>query len=374
MQMVTTSPERSGIAMATVSSVRYVSPFSWVSLNANEGLEVFARGSDGTLQHNWQTAPSRNEWSGWKSLGGNLQGDPVVATNLDARMEAFVRTTDGKVQHAWQTAPHSTSWSRWESLPGNPSAAGMPTVARDFDGRLEVFVRATDGSVQHIWQTAPNNGWRDDWKVLFVDDVMGDMAVIQDSDGRLEAFVRGYDDENGVLTVLHAYQRPHVDGWAFGELGGTPQGDPTAVLNTSGQQEVFVLGPSGSIEHIWQTKPSNGWAPGWTSLGGDNPVGTPAVGVNTDGRLDVFTRQEGGALEHIWQTNPAPDGRWSPHWASLYNGALLVIGDPVVASNADGRLEVFALFGDGTIRCTWQNTPGDDTDWSAWHSLGVPGQ
>ncbi len=54
------------------------------------------------------------------------------------------------------------------------------------------------------------------------------------------------------------------------------------------------------------------------------------------------------------------------------DGHPLVIGDPVVASNADGRLEVFALFGDGTIRCAWQNVAGNDNDWSAWHSLGVP--
>ncbi|MGR3936312.1 hypothetical protein [Streptomyces sp. BRA346] len=45
-----------------------------------------------------------------------------------------------------------------------------------------------------------------------------------------------------------------------------------------------------------------------------------------------------------------------------------------VTLDASDALEVFALFGDGTIRCTWQNTAGDDTDWSAWHSLGIPGQ
>ncbi|CDR10243.1 hypothetical protein GCM10022420_092480 [Streptomyces iranensis] len=361
------------MVMATISSVRYVSPFSWVALNTNEALEVFARGSDGTLQHNWQTAPSRNEWSGWSSLGGSLESDPVVATNLDGRMEAFIRDTDGAIRHAWQTTPHSGSWSSWGSLGGfgDSRPAGTPTVARNFDGRLEVFVRASDGSVQHVWQTAPNNGWEREWKALFDDQVIGDVAVIPDADGRLEAFARAYSYE-GALTVLHAYQRPHVSGWAFGQLEGTPQGDPTAVLNTSGQQEVFAIGPDDSVEHIWQTKPGNGWAPGWRSIGGDTPVGTPAIGVNPDGRLDVFARQEGGTLEHKWQTNPAPDGKWSSSWVSLYSGSPLLIGDPVVASNADGRLEVFALFGDGTIRCAWQNVAGNDNDWSAWHSLGVP--
>jgi hypothetical protein len=32
-------------------------------------LEIFARGGDGAVWHNWQTAPN-NGWSGWYSLGG----------------------------------------------------------------------------------------------------------------------------------------------------------------------------------------------------------------------------------------------------------------------------------------------------------------
>ncbi|MEU3078397.1 hypothetical protein [Streptomyces laurentii] len=144
-------------------------------------------------------------------------------------------------------------------------------------------------------------------------------------------------------------------------------------LNASQELEVFVLGPGGSVEHIWQTEPSDGRAPGRRPLGGGNVVGTPAVGVNTDGRLDVIARQEDGTLEHRWRTNPAPDGRWTPGWTPLYYDSPLVIGDPMAAANSDGRLEVFALFGDGTIRCAWQNAAGNDIDWSAWHSLGVPG-
>jgi hypothetical protein len=40
-----------------------------VSHNADGRMEIFARGSDGALWHNWQTGPS-NGWSGWASMGG----------------------------------------------------------------------------------------------------------------------------------------------------------------------------------------------------------------------------------------------------------------------------------------------------------------
>ncbi|MER6394872.1 hypothetical protein ABT263_02260 [Kitasatospora sp. NPDC001603] len=49
----------------------------------------------------------------------------------------------------------------------------------------------------------------------------------------------------------------------------------------------------------------------------------------------------------------------------------LVAGTPVVAPNADGRLEVFAPFTGGSIRHIRQVTAGS-TAWSDWQSLGSP--
>ena len=57
--------------------------------NQDGRLEVFARGGDGAVWHNWQTAPN-NGWSGWDSLGGWI--DRIsVAGNADGRLEIFAR-------------------------------------------------------------------------------------------------------------------------------------------------------------------------------------------------------------------------------------------------------------------------------------------
>ena len=58
--------------------------------------------------------------------------------------------------------------------------------------------------------------------------------------------------------------------------------------------------------HIWQTAPNNGWS-GWHSLGGD--VRQPSVATNADGRLEVFAVGGDDALWHTWQT--APNNGWA---------------------------------------------------------------
>jgi hypothetical protein len=96
-------------------------------------------------------------------------------------------------------------------------------------------------------------------------------------------------------------------------------------------------------------------------------VGTPAIGQSADGRLEVFVRgldDDGGglgALYHRWQQTPGGD--WS-NWHS-HGGSFL--GDPVVAQNTAGRLELFIVGEDGLVQ-KWQTAP--NKGWSDWHFAG----
>ena len=114
-------------------------------------------------------------------------------------------------------------------------------------------------------------------------------------------------------------------------------------------------GWNGSLMHIWQIAPNNGWSD-WDGLGVPHPefrspdgrfvygmlATAPSVNRNADGRLEVFGVRLRDSfhsdLVHIWQ--PAPSsGPWSS-WASL--GGELKFVSPATVRNADGRLEVFA--------------------------------
>ena len=93
-------------------------------------------------------------------------------------------------------------------------------------------------------------------------------------------------------------------------------------------------------------------------LGGE----TPSVASNENGRLEVFWWGSDGALLHKWQLS---SGGWSG-WASL-GGALA--SPPVVMPNDDGSLEAFARGTDGALWCIRQLTPGGS--WSGWTSLSL---
>ena len=143
-------------------------------------------------------------WSEWNSLGGQILGNPAIALNLDGRLEVFVRGTDQVLWHNWQTAPNG-AWSGWRSLGGQLS--GSPAVGNNSDGRLDVFVRGTDNALWHITQKSVNGGWSV-WSSLS-GALSGDPVVGTNADGRLEVFVRGNDS-----ALWHVRQSTAGGNWS----------------------------------------------------------------------------------------------------------------------------------------------------------------
>ncbi len=304
-----------------------------VGQNQDGRMEVFARGGDGAVWHNWQTAPNGN-WSGWASLGGWIDM-LTVGQNQDGRMEVFARGGDGAVWHNWQTAPNG-NWSGWASLGG---WIDILTVGKNQDGRMEIFARGGDGAVWHNWQTAPNGNWSG-WASLggWIDR----LVVGQNADGRLELFARGSD-----AAIWHNWQTEPNGNWSgWASLGGWI--DMLAVSqNADGRMELFARGSDAAVWHLWQTEPNGNWSD-WASLGGWIDMLT--VEQNLDGRMEIFVRGSDSAVWHMWQT--APSNGWSG-WDSLGGW----IDRLSVSHNLDGRIEVFARGGDGAVWHNWQTAP-----------------
>jgi hypothetical protein len=190
------------------------------------------------------------------------------------------------------------------------------------------------------------------------------------------------DPASGYMLILNGAQT--------GPVGGTSAVAPfyaglVALLNAALDETVGFLNPilysaEGTGAFVDVTSGSNGFynaGPGWDACTGlGSIVGTAfenvLVGVglrgimevasNLDGRLEVFASGTDNALWHIWQT--APNNGWSA-WTSL-NGVLT--SDRAIGRNADGRLEVFVRGTDGAVWHIWQTSPGGG--WSGWASLG----
>jgi hypothetical protein len=265
-------------------------------------------------------------WTGWTLRGGPLDGStPAVGRNADSRLEVF-STGEGQqgpeLWHLWQTAPNG-GWSAWDSLGAPPGDfMGVLAVNSNADGRLEAFTRVglmSSGVIWHIWQTAPNAGWS------------------------------GWDN-----------------------LGAPPAGIPAHLLavgqNADGRLELFTMNDAG-LSHIWQTAPNGGWS-GWHDLG--KPATTQviqlAVERNADGRLEVFCGALDGALWHIWQI--APNAGWSG-WASLGRPAGIDLFGPIVARDGSGHLAAFAMAGQHALWTIHQDS-ASPTAWSGWADLGAP--
>jgi hypothetical protein len=164
-------------------------------------------------------------------------------------------------------------------------------------------------------------------------------------------------------------------GWQ--QLDGGYSGGIEAIgQNADGRLEVFGLQPAPggqAAAHNWQTSPNNGWS-GWTSLGSppqNDVLSHLEVASNADGRLEIFLRygaMSAGAMWHAWQT--APNNGWTG-WAALNVSVGHVTSGPIVVTgNADGRMELFAIASPEGVTHAWQTAPNGG--WSSQDSLGSP--
>jgi hypothetical protein len=101
----------------------------------------------------------------------------------------------------------------------------------------------------------------------------------------------------------------------------------------------------------------------WRPFAGLTDVAQLELTRNRDGSLALFARTNGGGMRFAKQTSP------NAGWVAVTSLGGWGLQDFTVAENLDGRLEVFALGGDGAIYHQWQTAP-DSTSWSGWAYLG----
>jgi hypothetical protein len=205
------------------------------------------------------------------------------------------------------------------------------------------------------------------------------LVLAQNTDGRLEVAVPANNDVGDQRAVWHRWQTAPNNGWAGWHSLGEPPGGffgPLALgANADGRLELVApaafAGGDQEIWHRWQSTPGGGWS-GWSSLGtaggGELLTSVPVLARNADGRLELFVVAGDGAVWHRWQT--APNNGWSP-WANLGSVATGTIQGPTLASNADGRLELFLRAPDtGGLYQLSQSAPNDG--WTPGHGWPPP--
>jgi hypothetical protein len=214
-------------------------------------------------------------------------------------------------------------------------------------------------------------------------------TMVASTGGRLELVAIAYLDSKAPKAIWHATQTPqHGEGqwwgtWTSWRSLGSPDGqlvsdtEPAVGVNADGRLEVAVVGTE--VFHAWQ-RPGGDWSD-WHSLerprelGSGSLLGGSTLASNEDGRLELFTKalESDGTLWHRWQVEPGR-GPWR-EWDSLglppgTTGFGFFEASPVLVSNFDGRLELVVLANDGAVWHRWQQVPNGG--WSAWESLEAP--
>ena len=174
-----------------------VSNPSGATLSLDGYLEVFAKGSDNTLQH-WYAAAGGAWYS--DNLGGSIASDPVTTVDAAGYLQVFARGTDGTLKH-WY-APKGGSWSN-DSLGGTIS--GPITTTADAAGYLQVFAKGTDNSLRH-WYAAAGSAWN--LNENLGSNITGSLSATIDDADYLQVFARGTDGG------LHHWYAPQGGGWS----------------------------------------------------------------------------------------------------------------------------------------------------------------
>jgi hypothetical protein len=143
--------------------------------------------------------------------------------------------------------------------------------------------------------------------------------------------------------------------WHYDPLGGATTADPDIASDQPNRLNVFLKGTDGYLWQKWWTGSSwSEWVKISEALGGKIAGGPGAVSMAA-GRLDVVARMPDNTVGHWYY-----DGAW--HYDNLGGNTA---GDPDIASDTNGHLNVFVKGAEGELWQKWWTGSG----WSAWQNL-----
>jgi hypothetical protein len=267
-----------------------------VAANAKGALEVFAIGTDGSLNHSAQTSPG-GSWTAWKKTPGKF-AQVTFAANADGRLEAFLLHTDGALSQVSQSASGA-----WGSVVRRDGMWRKIETARYADGRLALFALGMNNKIYQRLQNTPGGTWGS-W--TSINATYKDFDVAVNADGRLEMFAIASDN-----TLHQRWQTTANGGWTtFKSLGGN-FAEIELTRDTSGRIQLFAVNNSQRLVARGQLAAGGRWS-SWQDLGAS--AGMIRVASNSDGRLEVFAANPAGKLLHNWQIPSTPKRDYNSAW------------------------------------------------------------
>lgn len=163
-------------------------------------------------------------------------------------------------------------------------------------------------------------------------------------------------------------------GWSsLGKPASTYLSGPVRGVNADGRQELFATSPF--VWHAWQTSPNGTWSD-WAQHGYLQAL-CLAIRSNADGRMEVFAlEQTARSVWHTWQVAPNSPFQFQngfPYWENFGwpLGSVRLYCPLAAGQHADGRVDLFGVGEDGNLWSRSQVAPSDG--WASWFNIGKPG-
>lgn len=332
--------------------------------NVDGRLEVFSVNTSGELFTIFQKEIGQG-WSDFSPF-------PTAATSKALGQVATIQRSDGRLQIAYRGvdqriyATHQRGYrSGWEPIERvgqeDLTFASSPVLHQNDDGRIELFAVTTAGQLMNAWQDRFDSPIGD-WSAL------GDVPLSTDAGG---AVGEPWRDGTGGLVLaassgageLVRFTREGVS-WSEPEItsasaAGRPVGWTAYLVapfpGSYDREWIVFRSPSGDLQER-STNLSTGVVDPVRTIGGTTVVGNPSLARNVDGRVEVFIRGSNGSLWHAYQL------MYSYGLESLLDLGGPCASDPAAVSNDDRRLEVFCIGPAGDLRHDFQVSAG-----AGWH-------
>lgn len=326
---------------------------------------LFATFDDNHVRCNVETGVNSNGFTTWSEFGGSFSGTVATGVHADSRVEIFVRGTDGIIYSRYQLTP-GQSYSPWSGHGGSHDS--NPTVGRTFDGRLYLLAR-TGGTVQKRHQSIANGGWAGAWANVAggTGIMVGDPAIENMGDGRLMAFSLASDGQIYSSNQSTAYSDTWT-AWSGHGLPTTFVGNPKTSHFTNGRVAVFCRDTNGNIWYRYQTTSMGSWG-SWVNLGHHSicaTAGDPVIARNPNGKMQLFVRGANGNIFTLIES--ASDSTTWNAWSGLYDKAF--VGDPEIGMSQNNRILVFCRASDNCIYRCYQTVVNGTSSWSTWSGCG----
>ncbi len=290
----------------------------------------------------WLLASGRIRWA-WQSCStaysGGRNSSPYPGIQLWQNRTPF--TFDGaEVDGDQALTADFGQWGAGSVLYQAGSGGRMAGGVRS-DGRVELFAVTPAGGIRNKSESAPN-------------------AARTDS-------TDSTDSTDGTELSDWGDFSP-ARGFGFAALTSSV----ATGRHADGRLEVFAVMSDGSVQNRFETVAGGAWS-GWNAFAPSGTARALTVGVHSDGRLELFAATPSGGVANRVETGPSGAGSASSTWSSWNEFGLRggVTDSLSAARHLDGRLEVFAVMSDGSMRNRVETMPnGSWTDWSVYGPTG----